>query len=104
MRSSDESEEREILAQRHLVAIVHGAVQGVGYRYFTQRCASQLGLTGYVSNHWDGTVEVVAEGKEGALLRLLASLRRGPGGAWVEKVETSWGPATGKYRRFGVKF
>ena len=101
MRSS---EEKGTLAQRRLVAIVHGAVQGVGYRYFTQRSASRLGLTGSVSNQWDGTVEVVAEGKEEALLRLLAHLRRGPRGAWVEKVETTWSPAAGKYRRFGVKF
>ncbi len=101
MRSS---EEKEAFAERRLVASVHGAVQGVGYRYFTRGCASQLGLTGQVSNQWDGTVEVVAEGKEEALLRLLAHLRRGPGGAWVEKVETTWGPARGKYRRFGMKF
>jgi acylphosphatase len=49
-------------------------------------------------------VEVVAEGEEEMLLRLLTHLRRGPRGAWVEKVETTWGPATGKYRRFGVRF
>ena len=94
----------ETPAEKGLTAIVHGAVQGVGYRYFTQHRASQLGLKGHVSNRWDGTVEVVAEGEEGVLLRLLTHLLRGPRAAWVEQVETTWGPATGKYRRFGIRF
>ena len=47
---------------QRLTAIVHGDVQGVGYRFFAQRQAARLGLRGYVRNLRDGTVEVVAEG------------------------------------------
>ena len=68
-----------------LVALVHGRVQGVGYRMFAIRHAQALGLTGHVRNLPDHrTVEVVAEGPRDALDRLLAHLRRGPYGARVD--------------------
>jgi len=43
--------------------VVHGRVQGVGFRYFVERVARQLGLDGYVKNRADGTVEVYASGR-----------------------------------------
>lgn len=57
---------------------VSGRVQGVGYRYFAQRQATALGLTGYVRNLTDGEVEVVAQGDEQALASLVEDLRCGP--------------------------
>jgi len=87
-----------------LRAIVYGRVQGVGFRYFTQREASALGLTGYVRNRWDGTVEVVAEGPRQALERLVARLRIGPRSAYVRDVSLEWGEATGEFRYFNVRF
>jgi len=97
--SSERTEEFE-----RFRAIVRGRVQGVGFRYFTQREASALGLTGYVRNRWDGTVEVVAEGPRQALERLLARLRLGPRSAYVEEVSVEWGEARGEYGFFHIRF
>jgi len=87
-----------------LSAIVHGRVQGVGFRFFVQLRASELGLTGYVRNRWDGTVEVVAEGEEGAVRRFLEELRMGPRSAIVDRVDVQWGDYTGAFKYFGVRF
>lgn len=89
-------------AQLH--AIVHGYVQGVSFRWHTRHRARILGLTGWVRNRPDGTVEVVAEGPRNALEELLAFLRVGPSLAHVERVDVEWLPATGAYHSFEVRF
>jgi len=66
---------------------VRGRVQGVGFRYFAQRAAWDLGLTGYTRNLDDGRVEVYAVGPEAQLSRLSALLYRGPRWADVRGVE-----------------
>ena len=86
-----------------LRAIVHGYVQGVGFRYFVVRQANASGLTGYVRNRWDGSVEVVAEGPRPLLESLLALLRRGPSEAEVERVEVAWEAYSGQFGRFEVR-
>jgi len=85
-------------------AIVHGRVQGVSFRYYTQRRASSLDVTGYVRNVWDGTVEVVAEGSREALEELLAFLRVGPRAAMVTQVDTEWPVPTGAFTYFEVRY
>jgi acylphosphatase len=87
-----------------LRAIVHGRVQGVNFRYYTRQQARQLGVTGYVRNVWDGTVEVVAEGPRQQLGQLVQWLHRGPSMAFVEKVDAQWLPATGEFQSFEVRF
>jgi len=88
-----------------LVALVHGRVQGVGYRLFAIRHAQALGLTGHVRNLPDHrTVEVVAEGPREALDTLLVQLRRGPHAARIDAVDTTWGPALGGLGSFDVRF
>ena len=67
--------------------LVRGRVQGVGFRYFAQRAASQLGLTGYVRNLDDGRVEVYAVGPTEQLTELAGYLRKGPRWAEVRGVE-----------------
>jgi acylphosphatase len=67
--------------------IVHGRVQGVGYRYFVLRQADALGLAGFARNRADGSVEVVAEGSEQVLTDLEGRLREGPAFAQVTSVE-----------------
>jgi len=67
--------------------LVHGRVQGVGYRYFVWRQAEALGVTGFARNRADGSVEVVAEGSEQALADLEARLREGPSFSEVSQVE-----------------
>jgi acylphosphatase len=89
---------------RRLEAVAHGYVQGVGYRAFAARQARARGVTGTVRNEADGTVHVVAEGEEGALRELLASLERGPSEAEVTRVEVEWRAATGEFEAFQIRF
>ena len=83
-----------------LHAVVHGDVQGVGFRYFAQRKAQQLGLQGWVRNNDDGTVELVAEGGREALEQLKRALQEGPRLARVDRVETRWSNAAGDLNAF----
>jgi len=90
------------MAVRRLSAKIHGCVQGVGFRYFTREAARGLGITGYVRNAQDESVEVVVEGEEGLLARFIGMIKQGPSRAVVENVEISWEPPTGKYDGFRV--
>jgi acylphosphatase len=67
--------------------IVHGIVQGVGYRYYVYRAAQELGLAGWVRNNPLGTVEVLAGGTREQLEQLEVMLRKGPYASRVDKVE-----------------
>jgi acylphosphatase len=95
--------ERET-AQARLHAVVHGRVQGVSFRYYTQKRANELRLTGYVRNQWDGSVEVVAEGSRGDLERLLSFLHTGPRAAFVTRVDTQWTAPAHSFDGFGVRY
>lgn len=66
--------------------LVQGRVQGVGFRWFVQREASELGLRGWVRNTEEGDVEVVASGTVEDLAELRGSLRQGPRGSRVDHV------------------
>jgi acylphosphatase len=66
--------------------LVQGRVQGVGFRWFVQREASELDLRGWVRNTEDGEVEVVAAGTSSELAELRASLKQGPRGSRVDRV------------------
>ena len=89
---------------RGLRAIVHGRVQGVGFRWSTVRQARSLGLSGTVANRWDGSVEVIAEGDPLRLARLVSWLEKGPPGARVSSVDVEWVPWSGLYQGFDVAF
>ncbi len=65
------------MSKIYIVAYVYGVVQGVGFRYSTQRQAQQLGVTGYAKNCDDGSVEVVASGNPQAVERLMEWIRQG---------------------------
>jgi len=90
--------------EARLHAIVHGRVQGVNFRYYTIRTAQRLGLTGWVANRWDGTVETVSEGPREALIKFRAFLRRGPPSSIVQQVNAEWETPTGEFERFGVRY
>lgn len=87
-----------------LHAIVTGVVQGVSFRWFTQRRATELGLAGWVRNRADGSVEFVAEGSRDVLEGLIDIVRVGPSSSAVENVATEWQPATGEFHRFEIRF
>ncbi|MFC4452740.1 acylphosphatase [Deinococcus sonorensis] len=78
-----------------LTALISGKVQGVGYRRYVQVKARDLGLAGSAENLLDGRVEVVAEGPQPELDRLLHWLRRGPAHAQVTQVDVQWAEGTG---------
>ena len=69
--------------------VVHGRVQGVGFRASTREHARRLTVDGWVRNRPDGSVEVVAEGAPPNVGALLAYLERGPSWARVDRLETS---------------
>ncbi|HWQ54534.1 MAG TPA: acylphosphatase [Bryobacteraceae bacterium] len=75
---------RQTTARRYFV---RGRVQGVGYRWFVERAAAELGVTGYVRNLDDGRVEVYAAGSADKLSELAGLLWKGPRWADVRGVE-----------------
>ena len=87
-----------------LHAIIKGKVQGVGYRYFTQKIASELKLKGWVRNNPDGTVEVWAEGDENTLNMFLDNLRKGPPLSSVEDVKYEFIDKEGGFADFEIRY
>lgn len=85
-------------------AVVHGRVQGVGFRWSALREARRLGLRGTVGNRADGSVEVVAEGPAQAMDAFLSWLRRGPPGSRVTDVTVDHGAATGRFSSFEIDY
>jgi acylphosphatase len=67
--------------------LVHGEVQGVGFRYSARQKASELGLAGFVRNRRDGSVEAEIEGSDAAVTAMLEWLRAGPAWARVTAVD-----------------
>lgn len=82
--------------------VVTGVVQGVGFRWFARREARNLGLTGWVRNRADGTVQVLARGNERAVARFEELLRQGPRSAVVEQVTRSTTSYNENYQSFEV--
>jgi len=72
---------------KNLVADVSGIVQGVGFRYFVEQAAVQLGINARADNMDDGTVHIVASGDEQRLLRLVEVLRQGSRYSSVDRVD-----------------
>jgi acylphosphatase len=89
--------------ERRMHAKVTGRVQGVGFRYYVLREAQSLGLTGWVRNRWDGSVEVVAEGDVEELRSLAGALEKGPPSSSVTKVDTDLQTASGEFGSFHVR-
>ena len=77
-----------------------GLVQGIGYRYSSEKEAKKRGLVGYVTNLEDGSVELVTEGEEEALKDFIHWCYNGVGPATVQTIEETWNEATGLPSRF----
>lgn len=90
------------MAQKRIQLVVRGRVQGVFFRAATQREARRLGLTGWVKNRADGSVELVAEGEEDAVKELAGWANHGPSAARVENVDIRWRGYTGEYFEFAI--
>lgn len=83
---------------------ISGRVQGVGFRWSTQRTAQQLRLTGWVKNLWDGRVEAVFEGPEDAVRQAVSWCHHGERPARVEDVDVTYNAPTGKFNSFRITF
>lgn len=70
-------------------AIVHGHVQGVFFRDSVRRLAERLGVSGWVRNNWDGSVEAVLEGERDSVDSIVGFMREGPRGARVDRVDVA---------------
>ena len=89
--------------EARLDAVVHGRVQGLGFRYFVEALAASRGIVGWVANDANGTVRCVAEGPRLALEQLLGDLWEGPFGARVDDVRATWSVASGTFPRFEIR-
>jgi acylphosphatase len=87
----------------YVQVIVHGIVQGVGFRYSTQREAQRLGVVGYVRNRADGTVELVAAGTEPQVKALLDWAHHGPAGARVNRVDVNQPTSQESFNGFTIR-
>jgi acylphosphatase len=86
-------------------AIITGEVQGIGYRWFVEKTGSSAGLSGWVRNLPDGSVEVEAEGDKTILDNFLETLKTGHAWARVDGIETNWAPVKSvKAGGFSIKF
>lgn len=83
-------------------ATISGTVQGVGFRWFTDRELSSLAVAGYVRNLPDGRVEAIVEGSPERVEQALAVLRTGPPGAEVSRVKVEELPTQG-YDGFEIR-
>jgi acylphosphatase len=83
--------------------VIGGRVQGVGFRFFTETAASREGVHGWVRNLPTGDVEAVAEGEAEAIERFERSIRQGPRGARVDRVEVDVTVPDGRAVGFTIK-
>jgi acylphosphatase len=86
-------------ATKHL--IITGRVQGVGFRFYMERKARELGLSGWVRNRRDGAVEAVVQGSSDAVEAIIAWARRGPPSAVVAELRVA--DASGDYAGFETR-
>lgn len=91
------------MAVKQLSALIHGRVQGVGYRFFAAELARELGIVGYVRNTSSGDVEILAEAEEGLLAKFLGELRAGPPHSIIDDIHHTWTKPTRRYDRFYIK-
>ncbi|PLC67747.1 acylphosphatase [Vulcanisaeta sp. EB80] len=90
---------------RRVHIIVHGLVQGIGFRSFVNRNARRLGVKGFVRNLEDGySVEIVAEGLDEAVEQLINIVRRGPPGAVVEDMEIEDQEPRNEFKDFEIRY
>lgn len=87
---------------KQVQCVVLGRVQGVFFRASAQREARRLGLTGWVRNRPDGSVELLAEGEDESLRDFIGWVQRGPTSARVDRVDTRWRSYTGEFTEFRI--
>ena len=84
--------------------LVKGLVQGVGFRWFVEREANNLGLKGYVRNLFSGEVEIEVEGERGLIEELIVKLKIGNRSSNVTDVQLRWLDFENKFKNFQIRF
>ena len=82
--------------------IVTGRVQGVAFRADARWAAERAGVTGWVRNRADGSVEAVVEGARAAVERMVSWFRKGSALARVDEMTLTWEPHTGEFKEFRI--
>lgn len=82
---------------------IYGLVQGIGYRYSSQKEAKIRGFSGYVKNLSDGNIELVAEGEQADLQNFINWCYNGVGSAMISKIEQNWSQATSEFSGFVIR-
>lgn len=83
---------------------VNGLVQGVGFRYFVVKRASELGLKGFTKNLSNGEVYTVVEGELAVIEELFNRIRIGPSHAHVKNASIKWSEYKNEFSNFEVRF
>lgn len=83
--------------------IVSGLVQGVGFRYFIHRKATELELRGFVRNLYNGDVEIVVEGEKDKIQILIEHAKIGPRSAIVKDIKVEWEEDKNEFTDFRIK-
>ena len=91
------------MSARRIQVTISGRVQGVAFRANCQRQASGLGVTGWVRNLWDGSVEALFEGSDDAVEAMLQWCRQGPSAAVVTGLDVREAEPGPPYRSFHIR-
>ena len=92
------------MMKKRIGALVQGRVQGVGFRYFTRDRARHYGLSGWVRNLPDGSVEFEAQGDSRDVDAFVAEIGKGPGLSRIENLTINELPLEEKENGFDIKF
>ena len=93
---------KPIMVRAHI--IVSGIVQGVFFRFNTMKKAMECGVSGWVKNRRDGKVEVLCEGEEANVQRVVDWCMKGPEGSFVSKTEVTWEEYIGEFETFQITY
>jgi acylphosphatase len=96
-------EQKDKPRQRRVGVRYEGRVQGVGFRYTAVSVSSSFDVTGYVQNEPDGSVTLVAEGREDELVRFLRAIKESHLGRYITAERLKWSEATGEFAGFTVR-
>ena len=91
-----------VMANKRVQVIIRGRVTGVFFRAAALREAKRLGVTGWVKNRNDGSVEILAEGEEDSIKEIVSWTHHGPSAARVENVDVRWRGYTGEFFDFRI--
>lgn len=89
--------------KKHIHVIYKGAVQGVGFRFTSERVAEEFEVKGWVKNLANGNVEIAAEAEEESLKNFLGKINKAFS-SYIEDIDIKWSDYTGEFKKFGIKF